>query len=593
MTRKILISILYLSLFFGSCRGSSTTTINLEGQIKSGDTITLFIRQLLENSPKKDVVFQFPKGKYYFTPEGMYTMEHKITNHENGDKNIAFNLSGYKNVEIRGGGSEFIFSGPILPFLIMDTEGAIVSDCTLDWDIPFFLQGEIVGSNPKKGYWDVELETDGYDFSFDGGDIKFPNQYGFVYEYIGESLVFDKLNRSPIYEANKYDMHRRSSPKIELLDENTFRITEKLKAYPPVGEMVTFKGAHGENRYAPAFHAIGSVNVEVRNVDVHHALGMGFIAEKCDGVVLDDFNTCLREGSGRLLSVTADATHFCNCRGDVVLENCLFENMLDDGTNVHGTYMKIDSIMSTHTLRASFGHFQQAGFNFAGKGDQIWLIIAPQPDRTSVVEVEKYVALSDTEVEITFKNVLPKGLKGGDLLENKSWNTDNFIMRNCVVRNHRARNIVLKTAGGALIEGNKFHSMMASILLRAESFFWYESGANNNVVIRNNEFSNCTYGGGNQGVLFISPRLGKQFNDTTAVDRDITFENNIIDTFDNKVVQAFRVENLIVRGNKITINRDLKPFNPNTPIIFVKDCINPLIENNVIEGSEAQSISIN
>ena len=35
----------------------------------------------------------------------------------------------------------------------------------------------------------------------------------------------------------------------------------------------------------------------------------------------------------RVISTTADATHFVNCKGDILIENCRFENMLDDGTN--------------------------------------------------------------------------------------------------------------------------------------------------------------------------------------------------------------------------------------------------------------------
>ncbi|MGC3978967.1 MAG: hypothetical protein QM751_12520 [Paludibacteraceae bacterium] len=69
---------------------------------------------------------------------------------------------------------------------------------------------------------------------------------------------------------------------------------------------------------------------------------MGVIAEKTGNISLNKVNICRRPGSNRILSVTADATHFCNCKGKVTIENCLFENMLDDACNMHGTYTKVE-----------------------------------------------------------------------------------------------------------------------------------------------------------------------------------------------------------------------------------------------------------
>ncbi len=68
------------------------------------------------------------------------------------------------------------------------------------------------------------------------------------------------------------------------------------------------------------------------NVIVHHAGGMGFLFENCSNV---DLYKCVVEPSGnRMVSTTADATHFVGCRGKVSLRNCVFHNQLDDAMNV-------------------------------------------------------------------------------------------------------------------------------------------------------------------------------------------------------------------------------------------------------------------
>ena len=49
----------------------------------------------------------------------------------------------------------------------------------------------------------------------------------------------------------------------------------------------------------------------------------------------------------------------------------------------------------------------------------------------------------------------------------------------------------LKTPGKIVIEDNDFSSHMSSIFFRGEMFHWYESGAVEDVLIRNNRFDYC------------------------------------------------------------------------------------------------------
>ena len=43
----------------------------------------------------------------------------------------------------------------------------------------------------------------------------------------------------------------------------------------------------------------------------------------------------VRQGTGRVHTAGADATHFSNTRGGIVVEKALFEGMMDDAINVH------------------------------------------------------------------------------------------------------------------------------------------------------------------------------------------------------------------------------------------------------------------
>lgn len=57
-----------------------------------------------------------------------------------------------------------------------------------------------------------------------------------------------------------------------------------------------------------------------------------------------------------------------------MLRACRFESMLDDATNIHGVYMTVVDRFSGNRFGASFGHFQQEGFDFAEQGDSLVFI---------------------------------------------------------------------------------------------------------------------------------------------------------------------------------------------------------------------------
>ncbi len=246
-----------------------------------------------------------------------------------------------------------------------------------------------------------------------------------------------------------------------------------------------------------------------------------------------------------MVSIIADATHFCNTKGDVIIEDCRFENMLDDGTNVHGTYVEVAEVLDAQTVRVALKHFQQQGFTFAGEGDEIWFLYTPSHNRAAENTVVSYTKIDNQFSELVFKDPLPSELKQGDLLENKTWNPT-FTLRDSIIRNHRARNIVLKTPLKTVIEDNTLSSMMSSIFFRGETYFWFESGAVQDVTIRNNTFDYCAHSGAEHAVLYITPRSGDGFDESELFDRNIRFENNTVKTFGNRIVWADRVEGLSI-----------------------------------------------
>ena len=121
-----------------------------------------------------------------------------------------------------------------------------------------------------------------------------------------------------------------------------------------MGSVYTDKGPHSTNRRYPGFSFYKSAGVEVRNVTLHDSGGMALIAENCRDVVCSQYRVEVPPQSGRMVSASADATHFVGCSGKIVLRACRFESMLDDATNIHGVYMTVvDRFSGNQIGRAS------------------------------------------------------------------------------------------------------------------------------------------------------------------------------------------------------------------------------------------------
>lgn len=577
MTKKINY-ILGILLMFSSM-AFAEETIRLKPNKK--EDMTLTFREALAKVKDKKVTVILEKGTYYFRPEYAYEKYCYITNHENGAKRIAFPFEGFESVMIEGNGSKIILHGRMLPFLFEDCNKIQVNNLTVDWDIPFSFQGKVVAVNKKEGWRDLKPYTDGFSWKLKKGRITFPNVDNFKFSSLGSSLPFDEETKDISHRA--FDMSSRPTY-VEKLANGNLRFHERLKVYPKVGDIFHSKGPKGENRYAPAFHVISSKNIVFDNVTVHHALGMGFLAEKSEHVKIINCGIYVEKGSDRVVTTIADATHFCNVKGDVLIENCRFEGMLDDGTNVHGTYVKVDKVLDEYTVRVALAHFQQTGFEFAGVGDEIWFIHAPSPKRKEVNKVKSVKPVNANYINLTFEEKLPSTVRGGSLLENKTWNPT-FTMRGCTIQKHRARNIVLKTPKKIVIEDNYFSSMMSAILFRGESYYWFESGVVEDVLIQNNTFENCATAGREHAIMWVTPRLAKEFDVTETYDRNIRFINNKISTFDNRIVWADRTEGLVIKGNTITQTFDKEQNYPNAHMFDFTNCKDILISGNTYKGN--------
>lgn len=562
-----------------SC-GQKTYTISED--MAEGDCTPL-VREILEAHPDGNIHIHFTKGRYEFYPENAPTEFLSMSNNDSGDRKVAFLIKDMENVTVSCDSADFLFHGAIVPFAVKNSGNVRISGhFSIDYDYPWTFEGEVIANDPARKAFTVKVFPDNK-YMIKGDRLYFG---GYDWEYpMAENIVFNPETRRPFYNTAVYEhAHWAGELKAREISEGLVEFYGLLaREVPPVGSIWDDKGPMELNRSYPGFAILQSRNVEISDVHIYKAGAMGLIAEFSEDIRVRGMSTAAAPGSKRMITISADATHFVDCSGIVVLEDCTFESMLDDATNIHGVYMKVDSLLAPGVFRTSFGHFQQEGNHFADVGDSIRFVDRKtlRPVAVSVLEDidrserKSYILKASPDLSGSGENI------SSLVVENISRGCD-VVIRNCRVHYNRARSLLLSTPGNVLVEGCDFSSMMAGIRICGDANYWFESGNTRDIVIRGNKFTDGGLGGGNpQAILQIDPIIPKDARGDGFFYHDrIVFSGNTVSTFDCQVIYGLSIKDLEITDNTFIDSGSYEPIFPGLSVIDLQYCGNVVIRGN-------------
>ncbi len=575
--------------------------------VSDSDAVAGVLKLLKDAYKRKATKIIFQKGTYHFYDDLAFERYAYISNHDFGARRMAFPLIDFHNLEIDGGGAEFIMHGLIIPFSIENSSNIEISNVRVNWSSPTHSELKVVGvsNDVKNPYVDYEISNQ-YPYEIKNGELLFTKkgfqhnlENGVYFDPVKNAVAYQSRNMSPplnrevkqsvknwstlertIYPVDKNDPAFRNrgienSIIATQLQPGLVRVTGVKTQLPKIGWVLVAKGMNGYNRLAPAFRLYHSDNIELNNVTVHHASGMGLIADNCKDVTLNSFNVMPDKKDGRMIATTADATHFVGCRGLIKMDNCRFENQFDDATNIHGTYFEVMDFKG-RTAGLRVGHFQQSGYQFARSGDTIYAV-DPHVASThlSMLIVDTVEMVNPRYFKVTFKQEIGTLLKTGYYLENSSAYPEVEI-KNCTLINNRARGFLILTPRKVLIEGNTFSNMMSAIQVPNEFTFWYESGYVTDLTIRNNTFLDGSYGTPKPIALINILAVSKN---NEYIHGRINIENNTFTTFGSAILRAEFVKNIIFKNNIIKYSGNY-PLNTDKPVIDFETVGSADISNN-------------
>lgn len=517
------------------------------------------------------VILRFEEGRYNFHEKGCAEREYYISNHDQTNpKKVGLALEDMKNLTVDGQGAELIFHGRMLPVSLLRSENCTLKNLHIDFENPHISQVKVIENDPQKGIvfepaqWvKYRITKDGFFETFgDGWTMR--HNYGIAFEGDTKHLVY---NTSDVYCPIKGV--KEIAPRRILAPE-----WKDQRLVP--GTVMALRGWY---RPTPGIFLSHDVNTTIENVQVHYAEGMGLLAQLCENITLDKFGVCLRgENDPRYFTTQADATHFSGCKGKIVSRNGLYEGMMDDAINVHGTYLKVVKRVDDSTLVGRYMHNQAWGFEWGCIGDEVQFVrsntmeLIGETNRiASIRPYDKEQIAGAREFLITFTEPVDAAIneKSGFCIENLIW-TPEVLFAGNVIRNNRARGTLFSTPKATVVEDNLFdHTSGAAVLLCGDCNGWYETGACRNVIIRKNRFVNALTNlfQFTNAVISIYPEIPnlkdqqKYFHG--GKDGGIVIEDNVFETFDAPILYAKSVDGLVYRRNVIKVNHDYKAFHPN------------------------------
>ncbi len=517
------------------------------------------------------VILRFEEGRYNFHEKGCAEREYYISNHDQTNpKKVGLALEDMKNLTVDGQGAELIFHGRMLPVSLLRSENCTLKNLHIDFENPHISQVKVIENDPQKGIvfepaqWvKYRITKDGFFETFgDGWTMR--HNYGIAFEGDTKHLVY---NTSDVYCPIKGV--KEIAPRRILAPE-----WKDQRLVP--GTVMALRGWY---RPTPGIFLSHDVSTTIENVQVHYAEGMGLLAQLCENITLDKFGVCLRGENGpRYFTTQADATHFSGCKGKIVSRNGLYEGMMDDAINVHGTYLKVVKRVDDRTLVGRYMHNQAWGFEWGCIGDEVQFVrsntmeLIGETNRiASIRPYDKEQIAGAREFLITFTEPVDAAIneKSGFGIENLTW-TPEVLFAGNVIRNNRARGTLFSTPKATVVEDNLFdHTSGAAVLLCGDCNGWYETGACRNVIIRKNRFVNALTNlfQFTNAVISIYPEIPnlkdqqKYFHG--GKDGGIVIEDNVFETFDAPILYAKSVDGLVYRRNVIKVNHDYKAFHPN------------------------------
>jgi hypothetical protein len=466
-----------------------------------------------------------------------------------------------KNFTIDATGSTFVVAGRDERFVLFeDCDGVTLKGGTVIRETPGFSQGVIESIAADRQSLEIRI-CDGYPADID--DTKFFAKIPVINVFPPGS----RLLKPGVPDLYINGIERLKDGRFRFLLRNPLPVNSPAKA----GDFAAWRGTVRAD-VALRF----SRNMRVEGVTIKGGVGMVF-HEAC-GEGGNRFANCRITYGARppgatidpLLSSNADGFRSSTVRAGFTLENCHAEGLNDDGIAVHGAYgMVIEQRDGSLIVASRPGMSNRSGGNpFCVAGDRFRVYdtqgvfvaeakartVKARPGFSPPAPVKTSSRFFGSPEGLVYSEVIletPVALKPGWFVANIDAIGSGFVIRNCSVKNLRARGMLLHGDNGRVEDCQVEHTLNAGILVFPEILWWNESDYVHNLTIRNNVIRNA--GLASQpfsGALTVAAFEHGQYVASPSGHRHVLIENNVFEDNNGINLMVSSASDVQIRGNR-------------------------------------------
>ncbi len=445
------------------------------------------LQQLLNQAIKE-------KAREVKLPPGVYALSA-------ADKGALLDLDGADNLVVDATGVRIVGSTLSTGLRLTDCSGVTIRGLTIDYDPLPFTQGVVTAVNAKDGYVEVAI------------DPGYPDTVDYV-----RCGVYDALTRKI-----KSDTTPAYNKSVERVKERLVRvkISEEGQRNLKVGDLFVLANGRQSPHGVVIYHCSA---ITLEDVTLWSAPVLGIFESGGAGgniyrrVSITPGPPPSGAATPRLRSSVADGIHSSGTAKGPLIEDCLLEDMADDGIAIHGGYDLLLEAIPTGIILAgkekqklSEGEtIEVVEPNGSVRGRAVIKSIRPRPDykreaRDKVVhdylwerQRRYYQNVYEAVLDVPIA-----GAKAGDRVAGESHSGNGFVIRNNRISHNRARGIMIR-AGDGLIEGNTIDGPTRAGIALSPDLNWNEAGYSRNVMIRKNTIRDA----GREAYLMNNPESG-------------------------------------------------------------------------------------
>ena len=530
------------------------------------NAIKYFYKALDDLKTDQPKVLVFSTGIYHFYPDGCKTKVYYEANTINaGPKVCAFHFENVKNLVIDGRGSHLIFHQEIQPFTFDNCENITLKNVTIDWEQPFIAQAEVLRVNDR--YMDIALNPKETPYHLEEGKIFFDVGNGRTNEW-KQTLEIDRKGRYIVPQTGDLPCLGEgwNAYTAEATMPGIVRLHFNFKRKPQIGNFLIMQ--HATPTHAGVFIS-ESNKITIKNLRLYHAAGSGILAQYSKNIEFDGYQAIPNRTRMRYFGGGFDGLQIVNCQGNILVNNCTFEGLINQPVTIHSISVRVDKVMSANQIKCSYLDKQNEIQNWARSGDRINFIGA-----NSINTIKTITDIDEQQFSLLFEQPVPTNLQAATIIENLSW-IPNLTIKNSNFKNSRASGLVVATAGKVEIENNTFESSGSAIRIAGDANTSQKTGGATDISISGNIFTslcNTSAYRYNEAIISIYPIIPALNDDTPVFHRNISVQNNLFNSFDYPLLYALSVDELSFTGNTVTRSYDFEPFHNRLYAFSIEYC---------------------